>query len=68
MYSTPVGRAIVWLKRLALAASRIADAADRAHPPARPAPRRADFSVATNADFERGFDDRGRPSDVEGTQ
>jgi hypothetical protein len=61
MYSTPVGRAIVWLKRLAGHAARIADALERAHPPTPTLARRpAEFSVATPEDFERGFDDRGR--------
>ena len=45
-------RALVYLKRITLAL-------ERAHPPRpRRSPRPVDFSVATTADFDSGYDDR----------
>jgi len=45
-------RALVYLKRIALAL-------ERAHPPRpRRSPRPVDFSVSTTADFNSGYDDR----------
>jgi hypothetical protein len=57
-----LARALVYLKR-------IAAALDRAYPPPPAMPRRRlrpDFSVATVADFDRGYDSRAQvPPDPE---
>jgi hypothetical protein len=50
-YNWPLMRCLVSLRR-------IAAALDRAYPPPRPAPRRAEFSVASPDDFNRGWDRR----------
>jgi hypothetical protein len=46
-----MARALVYLRR-------IAAALDRAYPPVPPQRRRAEFSVSSAADFERGWDAR----------
>jgi hypothetical protein len=43
------------LPRLLVLVRRIADALDRLAPPPRRRLRRTEFSVATDADFERGY-------------
>jgi hypothetical protein len=43
------------LPRLLVLLRRIADALDRLAPPPRRRLRRTEFSVATDADFERGY-------------
>jgi hypothetical protein len=48
MTTRPLPRALVLLRR-------IADALDRLAPPPRRRLRRTEFSVATDADFERGY-------------
>ena len=51
MAVTNMARALVYLKRITLALERLA-------PPPRRRLRRTEFSVATDADFERGYDTR----------
>ena len=48
------------LPRLLVLVRRIADALDRAYPSTPARPRRAEFSVASAADFKRGYDLRDR--------
>jgi hypothetical protein len=52
----PLVRCVAYLRRIAAALDRLA-------PPPRPAPRHAEFSVATRDDFERGYDTRGVPEE-----
>jgi hypothetical protein len=46
------------MPRLLVLVRRIADALDRLAPPPRRRLRRTEFSLATDADFERGYDTR----------
>jgi hypothetical protein len=51
------------MSRLLVYAKRIAAALDRLAPPAPRRARRAEFSIATDADFERGYDERNAESE-----
>lgn len=64
-----VGRAVAWLKRTAIAAERIADAADHAvsilreqHPLRRP-PRHTEFSVADPREWQSEWE-KAHPNDA----